>query len=68
VLIGMVRYSVWIDAAPSDVWAVFTDLDRIPEWQTGVPRVAEASGPGDAVGTSYVLRWGPMASRTTITA
>ena len=64
---GTLRYSVWIDASPGEVWAVFTDLDRIPEWQTGAPRVAEASGPGDAVGSAYTVRRGPMGSRTTVT-
>ncbi len=61
-------YDIWIEASPAEVWAVYTDLDRIPEWQTGAPRVAEASGSGDLVGTTYVVRRGPMTSRTTITA
>jgi uncharacterized protein YndB with AHSA1/START domain len=66
--VAVLRYDIWIEASPDDVWAVYTDLDRIPEWQTGAPRVAEASGSGGVVGTTYLVRRGPMTSRSTITA
>ena len=65
---AVLKYDIWIEASPDDVWAVYTDLDRIPEWQTGAPRVAEANGSGDVVGTTYLVRRGPMTSRSTITA
>jgi uncharacterized protein YndB with AHSA1/START domain len=65
---AVLRYDIWIEASPAEVWAVYTDIDRLPEWQTGGPRVTEASGSGDVVGTSYIVRRGPMASRTTVTA
>lgn len=58
---------MWIDASPIAVWNVFTNLDRIPVWQTGAPRVADATGPGDSVGTHYKVRRGPTSSRTTVT-
>jgi hypothetical protein len=64
---GVHRYSTWADASPIAVWRVFTDLGRIPDWQTGAPRVVDATGPGDTVGTRYILRRGPMSSRTTVT-
>jgi len=64
---GVLRYSMWIDASPISVWNVFTDLDRIPDWQTGAPRVVDKAGPGDAVGTHYTVRRGPMSSQTTVT-
>ena len=60
------RRSVWIHAAPDQVWGVFTDLDRIPEWQTGGPVVTEATGRGDAAGTTYSVRRGRAVAHTTI--
>jgi uncharacterized protein YndB with AHSA1/START domain len=66
--VAVLKYDIWIEASPDDVWAVYTDLDRIPEWQTGAPRVAEANGSGDVVGTTYLVRRGPMTSRSMITA
>jgi uncharacterized protein YndB with AHSA1/START domain len=64
---GTIRHSIWIDAAPEVVWDVFTDLDNIPEWQTGHPRVGEVTGPGDVVGTTYTVRRGPGASHSVVT-
>jgi uncharacterized protein YndB with AHSA1/START domain len=64
---GVLRYSIWVDAAPEAVWSAWTDLDLIPRWQTGSPRVADVTGDG-GVGTSYAVRRGPMSSRTTIIA
>jgi uncharacterized protein YndB with AHSA1/START domain len=66
--VAVLKYDIWIEASPDEVWAAYTDLDRIPEWQTGAPRVAEASGSGDVVGTTYLVRRGPMTSRSTVTA
>ena len=65
---AVLRYDIWIEGSPAEVWAVYTDLERLPEWQTGAPQVADTSGPGDVVGTTYTVRRGPMTSRTTITA
>jgi len=62
---GVLRYSIWVDAAPEAVWSVWTDLDLIPRWQTGSPRVADVTGDG-GVGTSYSVRRGPTSARTTI--
>ena len=60
------RYSIWIDAPPDLVWEIFTDLERIPEWQTGDPLVTDVSGRGDAVGTTYAVRRGPAVAHTTV--
>ena len=60
------RYSTWIAATPEVVWDVFTDLNRIPEWQTGRPIVSDASGRGDVPGTTYTVRRGPAAARTEV--
>ena len=64
---SVLRYSMWINASPIAVWNVFTDVDRIPDWQTGAPRVDDETGPGEAVGTTYTVRRGPTSSQTTVT-
>ena len=43
---GILRYSVWIDATPDALWSAWTDIDLIPSWQTGHPRVASVTGDG----------------------
>jgi uncharacterized protein YndB with AHSA1/START domain len=63
--VGLLRYSVWIDAAPDAVWSAWTDIDLIPRWQTGHPRVADVTGDG-RVGTSYSVHRGPTTSRTMV--
>lgn len=60
------RYSIWIDASPELVWEIFTDLERIPEWQTGGPIVTNVSGRGDVAGTTYAVRRGPGVAHTTV--
>lgn len=62
---GVLRYSIWVDAAPEAVWSAWTNLDLIPRWQTGSPRVADVTGDG-GVGTYYSVRRGPTSARTTI--
>jgi uncharacterized protein YndB with AHSA1/START domain len=63
--VGVLRYSIWVEAAPESVWAAWTDLDLLPRWQTGRPRVADVTGDG-GVGTSYSVHRGPTSARTTI--
>jgi len=62
---GILRYSIWIDATPDAVWSAWTDIDLIPRWQTGHPRIASVTGDG-GVGTSYSVHRGPSESRTTV--
>ena len=46
---GVREYSVWIKAAPEQVWRVYVDPTRIPEWQTGKPVIGDVQGaPGRA--------------------
>jgi hypothetical protein len=47
---GAVDYSVWIRALPEDVWRVYVDPSRIPQWQTGSPLIEEVHGPADQPG------------------
>ncbi len=59
-------YSIWIGASPTEVWNVYTDLNRLPGWQTGNPRVVDATGPGDRVGATYAVKRGPASARTEV--
>ena len=63
---GMLEYSVWIDAAPAVVWRAYVDPTRIPEWQTGTPVIGEVQGEFGVPGSSYVSRRGRLAARTTV--
>ncbi|HEX3196007.1 MAG TPA: SRPBCC family protein [Propionibacteriaceae bacterium] len=64
---GAVDYSVWIQASPEQVWRVYVDPSRIPEWQTGSPVIEEIHGRADEPGSTYVSRRRPGAARTTVT-
>jgi hypothetical protein len=64
-----VSATTWIDAAPTEVWAILTDLSRYREWN---PLFREAAG-DIAVGRRIFLRsypagGRPMTLRPTITA
>jgi uncharacterized protein YndB with AHSA1/START domain len=63
---GVLEYSIRIDAPPDDVWRIYVDPERLPEWQTGSPVIEDVSGPGDRVGTTYASRRGPGVGRTTV--
>jgi uncharacterized protein YndB with AHSA1/START domain len=63
---GAVDYSVWIRALPEDVWRVYVDPSRIPQWQTGSPLIEEVHGPADQPGSTYVSRQSQGAARTTV--
>ena len=41
---GVLEYSVWIEAAPELVWRAYVDPTRIPEWQTGRPVIGDVQG------------------------
>ena len=63
---GVLEYSVWIMAAPEQVWNTYVDPTRIPEWQTGRPVIEDVQGAPGEPGSSYVSRRGPLAARTTV--
>lgn len=63
---GVLRYSVWIEATPVQVWRSYVDPTSIPDWQTGRPVVEDVHGPPGAPGSSYVSKRGPLAARTTV--
>ena len=63
----MGRYELSVDVAlpPDDAYRLWTDAGRWPQWQMGLLRVAEASGPATEVGTVLRLDFGPGMKRTT---
>ena len=63
---GVVEYSVWIKAAPEQVWHTYADPDRIPEWQTGKPVIEDVLGALGEPGSTYLSRRGPRAAGTTV--
>ena len=65
----MARYTftVEIDAPRDQVFALWTNLERAPEWIEGMAGVSEVSGPTDQAGTSYNVHFGSWStSKSTI--
>jgi len=63
---GVVEYSIWINAVPEQVWNTYVDPARLPAWQTGKPVISQLHGaPGEA-GSTYVSKRGPLSARTTV--
>ena len=58
--------STYVAARPEQVFALWTNLERMGEWVGGVTRVTDVSGPMDRVGTTYVVHFGPVKSPTEI--
>ena len=54
-------------AAPIDeVFALWTNVQRMGDWVGGVTDVTDVSGPVDRAGTTYVVHFGPVKSPTEI--
>jgi uncharacterized protein YndB with AHSA1/START domain len=62
---GRYELSVDVPLPPDEVFRIWTDAGRYPQWQVGVIRVFEASGPADREGTTLRLDFGPGMRRTT---
>ncbi|HEY9378955.1 MAG TPA: hypothetical protein VIQ02_17910, partial [Jiangellaceae bacterium] len=56
---GVLEHSVWIHARPEEVWRIYVDPARIPEWQTGSPVITVVRGAADEPGAVYKSRRGP---------
>jgi uncharacterized protein YndB with AHSA1/START domain len=65
---GHYRFTVHVDAPPDQVFALWTNLDRMGEWVGGVTGVTDITGPVDQVGTRYRTLFGRMASPTEVIA
>ena len=63
---GVLEHSVWINADPEQVWCVYADPSRIPDWQTGRPVIVDLHGHWDEPGSSYVSKRGPLSAHTTV--
>jgi uncharacterized protein YndB with AHSA1/START domain len=48
--------SIEIDATPAAVWAVFTDVERWPEWTASVTSVHGLDGADLAVGRRFAIK------------
>jgi uncharacterized protein YndB with AHSA1/START domain len=60
------RFSTRIHARPDEVFALWTNLDRMHEWVGGVTGVTHLTGPVDQPGTTYQVLFGRMHSPTTV--
>ena len=60
------RFSIRVAAPPEQVFALWTDLERMREWVGGVTRVSDVTGPIDRSGTRYTVWFGRMRSATEI--
>lgn len=60
---GQVRDTFRVNVPPERIWAIAVDPKRIPEWQTSVVEVRDATGPLDQVGASYTAVY-KIAGRT----
>lgn len=63
---GEHRFRIHIDAPPEHVFALWTDLDRAPEWIGGLIGYTDVTGPVDQAGTRYTALFGPMRSPTEV--
>ncbi|QUR66762.1 SRPBCC family protein [Mycobacterium spongiae] len=52
----IVESHVTIDAPPTLVWEVFTDVERWPEWTASVTRLVALDGAGIAVGRRFRIK------------
>jgi uncharacterized protein YndB with AHSA1/START domain len=64
----MARYTIstHVKAPVDDVFALWTDVQRMGEWVGGVTGVTDVYGPIDRVGTTYVVHFGPVKSPTEV--
>jgi uncharacterized protein YndB with AHSA1/START domain len=64
--VGEIEYSVWIEAAPEQVWRTYVDPTCIPLWQTGKPVIRDVRGAAGEPGSTYVSQRGRLVARTTV--
>jgi uncharacterized protein YndB with AHSA1/START domain len=63
---GSLDLSVWIKATPAEVWRVYVDPSRVPDWQTGKPVVTRVEGAPGQVGSTYVSGRGRLSATTVV--
>ena len=60
------RFSTHVAAPPEQVYALWTNLERMREWVGGVTAVTDVSGPVSLSGTTYTVHFGPVKSPTEV--
>lgn len=65
---GDYRFVIHVEAAPEQVFDLWTDLDRLKDWVEGVTKVSDVTGPLDVPGTRYTVWFGAMSSPTEVIA
>jgi uncharacterized protein YndB with AHSA1/START domain len=60
------RLSAFAAAPPDRVYALWTSLERMPEWVQGVTKVSDITGPVSQPGTRYITWFGPIKSPTLV--
>jgi uncharacterized protein YndB with AHSA1/START domain len=60
------QFTVDIAAPVEQVFDLWTNLERAPEWIEGVTKVTDVIGPLGQTGTRYTLWFGPMRSKSQI--
>jgi uncharacterized protein YndB with AHSA1/START domain len=65
---GHYKFAVHVDALPDQVFALWTNLDRMAEWVGGVTGVRDVTGQVDHVGTRYTTMFGRMSSPVEVIA
>ena len=64
---GRYTFVIDIDAPRQQVFDLWVDLERAPEWIEGLDKITDVTGPLDQAGTTYVARFGTWAtSKTTV--
>ena len=62
--VGSADFSLWLDAAPEQVWQIWADPLRIPDWRTGKPVIEDLRGnPGEVGSSSRDAAGSPRARR-----
>lgn len=62
------RFSVHVDAPPEQVFDLWVNLDRAHEWIRGLTSITDRVGDPGTTGSTYVTRFGPARSPTTVLA
>lgn len=63
---GEYRFSLHVAAPPDQVFDLWVNLDRANEWIRGLTSITDRVGDPGATGATYVTRFGPVRSPTTV--
>ena len=63
---GEYRFSLHVAAPPEQVFDLWVDLDRAPEWIGGLTAITDRVGEPGTTSARYVSHFGPMRSPTEV--